>query len=200
MIRVGLTGGIGSGKSYVCSIFKALGVEVFSADDAGKKVMLNPEVMCQMIALLGKESYLNNQPNKVFIAHKIFSDSALLEQVNNIVHPKTLQLFYEWSLQFEGKMDYVITETALLWESIANQFVNYSIGVFCPIELSLKRLKSLTGFNEEDIFNRMKRQINPLLKYRLCDFQILNDDKNLIIPQILKIDEELRILAQKKSI
>ncbi len=197
MLKVGLTGGIGSGKSYIANIFKTIGIAVFSADDAAKNLLLSEQVRSELQELLGPESYENDQPNKKFIAQKIFSNDHLLTQVNLIIHPKTLQLFKEWCLDFEGKMDYVITETALLWESMANQYVDYSIGVYSPLPIRLLRLQNRAGYSAEDIRARQRQQIDPELKCRLCDFKIVNDDQRLILPQIIKIDQELRLLAAK---
>ncbi|MDI9337154.1 MAG: dephospho-CoA kinase [Alphaproteobacteria bacterium] len=189
MLVVGLTGLIGSGKSLVASVFKSIGIPVFSSDEEAKIIMLQPEIRNAMVEYFGEESYCQNQLNRIFIANKIYSNSNHLEFVNKLVHPATAKVFQKWKSKHTTK--YVIKETAILFESIASQDIDKSIGVFCPQDLCLARIIKRNQLTSAEAQARIKNQIDPNIKMKLCDFVIDNSEQVLILPQILAIHNQL---------
>lgn len=188
-LRIGLTGGIGSGKSTVSGIFKVLGIPVFDADTAAKEVMQTNLALRQaIIDTFGEAVYTDGQLNRKQLAALVFSDPFQLETLNALVHPYTIAAAEEWAaLQ---TTPYTVKEAALFFEAGSAIGFDYMIGVYAPQHLRIKRVMDRDQVSREEVLSRMKRQIQEEIKMRLCDFVVLNDDQHLLIPQVLKLHEQ----------
>ena len=190
MLRVGLTGGIGSGKSTVAKIFEVLGIPVYYADDAAKHIMnTDEELKKDIIQHFGKESYINDQLNRPYIAALVFNDKEKLELLNSLTHPATIRDANRWMQQQTSP--YTIKEAALIFESGSAQHLDFVIGVFTPLPLRTKRIMERDHITKEEVQQRMSRQIDEEIKMRLCDRVIVNDEQQLVTTQVLQIHEQL---------
>lgn len=197
MFQVGLTGGIGVGKTTVARIFNILGVPIFNADEVAKKIMLEDEVLKQNIILeFGDESYSNNQLNTKHIASIVFNDNYKLEKLNALVHPATINYYNNW-VQLQNTT-YVIKEAALLFEAGAATNIDFIIGVFAPKNLRYKRVIQRDNITKEQVDARMKNQVDDAIKIKLCDAIINNDEQSLLINQVIKLHYHLLELAAQK--
>jgi dephospho-CoA kinase len=189
MLSIGLTGGIGSGKSIVAKIFRTLGVPVLDADALAKKIMLeNEDVRAQIINSFGAESYNQAGLNRSFIANIVFKDPFQLEVLNSIVHPATIEAGKKWASQ--QNTPYTIKEAALFFESGSAEGMDLIIGVFAPDALRIQRVMHRDQTSREEVLNRMKHQISQTIKMKLCDRVIINDEQSLLIPQIMALHNE----------
>jgi dephospho-CoA kinase len=192
MIKVGLTGGIGSGKSTVAEIFKTLGIPVFDADAFAKRIMEENSTLKESIKkAFGEESYIGDKLNRKYIADIVFKDKYQLEVLNNLTHPATIKAADEWMEQ--QNTPYCIKEAALLFEAGTAGNLDYIIGVKAPEPLRIKRVMQRDNIARQDVMNRMGKQIDQDIKMRLCDFVITNDEQQLLIPQVLELHEKLGI-------
>lgn len=197
MLRVGLTGGIGSGKTTVARIFEILQVPVFDADKAARNLMNeNPSVRADVIKIFGEKSYSQNTLNRKFISDIVFNDPEKLAALNGIVHPATLQNAQEWFNSQSGL--YAIKEAALLFEAGAEKDVDYVIGVSSPLPLRIQRIQHRDGLSTTEIEARINRQMNEEEKLKRCDFVLYNDEKQLLLPQVIALHEQLKNLAREK--
>jgi len=192
MVKIGLTGGIGSGKSTVAKIFSVLGIPVYYADDAARRVMNeDPEVKKNMLRHFGKESYtaagLLNRP---YIASLVFGNPEKLELLNTISHPATIADSEQWMKR--QATPYAIKEAALLFESGSAGNLDYIIGVYSPSALRIQRIMHRDNITREEVLQRMKRQIDERMKMKLCDFVVMNDEQQLLIPQVLALHEKFK--------
>ena len=195
-LKVGITGGIGSGKSTAANIFKTLGIPVFDADSAAKKVMNEDvELREKVIDWFGKESYVNNELNRKYIASIVFNDAYKLEQLNAVVHPATIAAGEVWMNKQTAA--YVLKEAAIFFESGSATGLDYIIGVFAPQQIRIQRVMRRDNISREEVLNRMSKQIDEFLKMKLCDFVITNDEKLLLIPQVIKVHEQLLAINNK---
>lgn len=186
MIRVGLTGGIGSGKSVVAKVFETLGIPVYYADDAAKKLMNTDEGLKKdIIKNFGADSYKNEELDRKYIASIVFNDKKKLELLNSLTHPATILDAKEWIKRQASP--YIIKEAALLFESGANKDLDFVIGVYAPLQLRIKRVMKRDRISEEEILKRIAGQMNDDKKIKLCDFIIYNNEKDLVIPQIMEL-------------
>ena len=170
---VGLTGGIGSGKTTVASLFRKLGVPVYIADDEAKRLMTtSSEMRSEITQLLGSEAYTNGALNRKYIANKVFKDKALLKQLNSIVHPRVANDFMHWYKQQDSP--YVIKEAAILFENGGYKECDFMILVTAPIPIRIERLQQRDQSTEEEIEDRMKAQWSDAKKMALSDFSVEN--------------------------
>jgi dephospho-CoA kinase len=196
VLKIGLTGGIGSGKSIVAKIFSILGIPVFYADVAARNVMHEDALLKQKIKqIFGEAAYENDKLNRKYIADIVFNDPFKLEQLNAIVHPATIAAAQQWMLQ--QTTPYVIKEAALFFESGSAEGLDYIIGVYAPQHIRIHRVMQRDSVTREEVLARMSKQINEEMKMRLCDFVIVNDEQTLIIRQVLKLHEKLIKLAKE---
>lgn len=192
-IIIGLTGGIGSGKSTVAKIFAQLGIPVLDADATAKAIMNEDHsVKTKLIELFGEDAYKENQLNRPYIAQIVFEDAFKLQQLNAIIHPITIQYAKEWASKQSAP--YVIKEAALFFESGSSEGVEKIIGVTAPKHIRIQRVMQRDQITREDVIKRMEHQLEDSLKMKLCDWVIQNDDMHLLIPQILAIHQSLTIL------
>ncbi len=190
MLRVGLTGGIGSGKSTVAKIFEVLGIPVYYADEAAKNIMnRDPELKEKIIEAFGPESYVNNELNRPYISSIVFNNTEKLDLLNSLTHPATIRDAESWMLQQNAP--YVLKEAALIFESSSAENLDYVIGVFSPLSLRIKRIMDRDNVTREEVMKRMSRQIDEDIKMRLCDKVIVNDEQQLVVTQVLTLHQEL---------
>jgi dephospho-CoA kinase len=192
-LKVGITGGIGSGKTVVVNIFKTLGIPVFDADTAAKKAMYeNIDIKKNIIELFGEPAYVNDEPDRKYIAGIVFNDALKLEQLNAIVHPVTIKMAEDWMLQ--QTTHYGLKEAAILFESGAATGLDYVIGVYAPQHMRIQRAMQRDHVSREEVLKRMAKQIDEHMKMKLCDFVITNDEQQLLIPQVLQVHQKLLTL------
>lgn len=190
MLKVGLTGGIGSGKSTVAAIFKLLGIPVFDADVAAKWIMEHDVALIDSIKkAFGEESYIGNKLNRKYIAAIVFEDKYQLEVLNSITHPATMKAADNWMQQQSAP--YCIKEAALLFEAGTAGNLNYVIGVQAPDALRIYRAMQRDNASRQEIIARIDKQIDQTIKMKLCNFVINNNEQELIIPQVLDIHKTL---------
>jgi dephospho-CoA kinase len=196
MFRVGLTGGIGSGKSTVAGIFEVLGIPVAYADREAKRVMAeDPELRRQLIHHFGEGTYAGGQLNRPYLAAQVFSDKEKLALLNALVHPVTIAAGEKWLEQQEGRAPYAIREAALIFESDSVRYLDFVIGVFAPQTLRIHRVLQRDKLSREEILQRMRSQIDEDIKMKLCDAVIYNDEQHPVIPQVLSLHEKLLRLS-----
>lgn len=189
MLKIGLTGGIGSGKSTVAGIFQVLGIPVFDADANTKIIMESDATLKAGIrSLFGNDSFIDDRLNRKFIADIVFKDPLQLEKLNALVHPAAIRAAEEWA--DKQKADYVIKEAALFFEAGSAEGMDYIIGVYAPKHIRIKRVMDRDAVSREAVLDRMNKQIQEEIKMRLCDYVILNDDQHLLIPQVLQLHEQ----------
>lgn len=191
MIIVGLTGGIGSGKSTVAKVFETLGIHVYYSDERAKELYFLPNVKPQIEQLLGKEAYLNDTTlNKNYVSKKIFSNADLLKQVNAIIHKEVKLDFERFANQHKAEK-YILKESALLIEAKLLPSVNKLIVVTSTLALRKERIMKRNKLSEEEINKRISQQLPDEEKMKFADWVIENNEENLIIPQILSIHKSL---------
>ena len=190
MLKVGLTGGIGSGKSTIAKIFEVLGIPVYYADQAARRLMQeDEEVKASVIGHFGKESYTGNQLNRAHLASLVFTSEEKLALLNSLTHPATIRDANAWMQQ--QTTPYIIKEAALIFESGSGEHLDYIIGVYAQVSLRIQRTMARDGISREEVQKRMSRQINEEMKMKLCDFVISNDEQQLVIPQVIALHEKL---------
>src|SRR5690606_8419983 len=172
MLKVGITGGIGSGKTTVCGIFEILGVPVFNADMQAKSIMVTDTSLITSIKKeFGEESYFSSgKLNKEYLANKVFNNREALKKLNSLVHPATIKAFNVWALQ--QKTAYVIKEAAILIESGSYQDCDFVIVVTSPEDIRIARVIDREGVNEKDVRSRMNKQMSEEEKVNIADFII----------------------------
>jgi dephospho-CoA kinase len=191
-LAIGITGGIGSGKSTVCKIFKLLGVPVFEADLVAKTLVnSNTEIRNGLIQFFGKDIYSRDgRINRKMLANLIFNDDLLMEKVNRLVHPVVRNEYLNWIKQQNSA--YIIHEAAILFESGFYEMTDYTILVSAPNELRIDRVTHRDQITPEMVKSRMLKQWTDEEKRKLASFELVNDNKKLLIPQILEIDKKLK--------
>lgn len=195
MLKVGITGGIGSGKTQVCQVFETLGIPVFNADTAAKKIMeTDNEVVKHITKLLGAEVYINGKINRSWLSSILFQDEKKRTALNAIVHPAVIAFGQEWMNRQQAA--YVLKEAALFFETGSNKEMDYMIGISAPVDLRLKRAMKRDHSDEITIRQKMAAQMDEKEKMMRCQFIILNDDETAIIPQVLSIHQQLLALAK----
>ncbi len=188
MLTIGITGGIGSGKSTITQIFSILGIPVFDADSTAKNIMnTNQELKLQLQKLFGDEVYTNGKLNRKFLADIVFKDAHQLELLNAIVHPAAINAGLQWVAKQTAP--YLIKEAALLFEAGSGFNLDFIIGVYAPQALRIQRVMNRDNITREEVQNRMNKQIDENMKMKLCDFVIINDEQQLVIPQVLKLHD-----------
>jgi dephospho-CoA kinase len=193
MKKAGLTGGIGSGKTMVCCVFTALGVPVYHADGAARRLMETDETIRQSLKdLLGDDIYKGNEPDRNRIAELIFKDAQLLRKVNTIIHPRVADDFSGWCIRHKDS-PYVIHESALLFESNFYRLFDIAITVTCPVDIRLQRILSREGMTRQKAERIMRNQLSEDEKITRSHYHINNDGHTLVLPQVLKIHSVLNV-------
>lgn len=194
MLKIGLTGGIGSGKTTVARVFETLGVPVYYADKRTRELMnKNSTVKENILAHFGAESYTNNELDRKYLASIVFNNKEKLELLNSITHPFTIKDAEEWLQQ--QKTPYAIKEAALLFESGANEHLDQVVGVYAPQYIRVKRVMERDGLPAEEVMKRIGRQIDEDTKMKLCDHVITNNELEPVIPQVIKLHEHFLAMS-----
>ena len=194
MLKIGITGGIGSGKSTVAKVFEVLGIPVYYADDAAKRLMNEDEELKEKIQIqFGNEVYKNGKLDKKYLADIVFSSPEKLALLNALVHPATLKDADAWMQK--QITPYTLKEAALIFESGAQQNLDYVIGVTAPAPLRIQRTMNRDRITREAVIARMDKQMDETIKMKLCDFVIKNDEQEMLLPQVLALHEKLVALC-----
>jgi dephospho-CoA kinase len=197
MIVVGITGGIGSGKSIVSMIFHELGIPVYEADAEAKKLYDLPEVISEVKKTFGSEYFNAGGLDKKKFSERVFKDAGALMKINSIIHPYVKKNFREWKNKFKDK-PYVLKEAAILFESGTDKGCDKIIVVTAPESLRKQRVMQRDGRAEKQIDEIMRSQWKDEEKIKRADFVIVNDETKLVLPQVLKIHESLLKSPEKK--
>ncbi len=191
MLKVGVTGGIGSGKSLVCSVLERLGVPVYYADSEARNLMNKQvELRTQISALLGKEAYRDGKLDRQYVASRVFGKPALLEALNGLVHPALSEDFHRWAERQEDS-PCVVEEAALLFESGAHQMLDMTVQVYAPSELRIERVMKRDGIDRTIVELRMQHQMDEDAKRVLASGVILNDNSRLLLPQVVDLYQQM---------
>jgi dephospho-CoA kinase len=189
-MKLGVTGGIGSGKTSVCRVFNVLGIPVFSADPEAQKIMNSDDnVIKEINKITGRNLYTEGYLNRTELATLIFNDPHLLAEVNALVHPVVFATFERWAA--EQTSPYSIMEAAILFESGASKLVDRVVTVVAPVKERVIRVIRGKKLSREQIMERIRNQMNDESKIKLSDYVIHNSENDMIIPAILRIHEDI---------
>jgi dephospho-CoA kinase len=193
--RIGITGGIGSGKTTICKIFESIGIPVYYADEEAKKLMISSlQVKKGIIDILGKDAYhANGKLNKPYISDKIFSDRSLLAKINKLIHPAVHTDAERWfETVFQGSdVPYAVKEAALLVESGNHIHLDEIIVVTCPENIRIQRVMERDKVSSSKVKERMENQMSETEKIAVADHIIINDGEHAILPQIVQIHKSI---------
>jgi dephospho-CoA kinase len=197
VVKVGITGGIGSGKTTVCKIFETLGIPIYYADVQAKSLMVsNKEVVAKIQSTFGIDTYFaDGKLNRKYLADKVFQDKNLLQQLNAIVHPAVFLDTQQW-YQIHAKSPYTLYETAILYESGSYKTMDKIITVFAPLEDRITRTMKRDNCTREEVLARVNKQMLEDEKMSKADFVVYNDHSQPVIAQVLTIHQHLISLAQ----
>lgn len=193
MLKIGITGNIGSGKTTVSKLFELMGIPVFYADDVAKVLMVtDEELIAGVKQTFGDESYLADKTlNRKYIAEIVFNDEAQLAKLNTLVHPAVFRAFDSWAEQeVKDDVPYALKEAAVLFESGSYKFCDKTIMVTAPLDLRIKRVMHRDNITHKEVLNREARQLSEEKKMQMADYVIKNDESELVIPQVLKLHQE----------
>jgi dephospho-CoA kinase len=186
---VGITGGIGSGKTTISQFFNDLGIPVYNADDEAKKLMLSPRIKKQLIQLLGSESFTEKGLNRDFVREQIFKDEGLRQKINDIVHPEVGRHFRDWLKRQDAP--YVLKEAAIIFEEGLSDQYDCIITVYADEELRVQRLLKRSGLTRQMIQNIMEKQWSDEKKIAFSDYSILNNDLKKARQKTVEIHHKL---------
>jgi len=196
IFRLGVTGGIGSGKSTVCKVFNVLGIPVFSADDEGHTVMeTDTGLKNDLNRLIGEDLYATGELNRKKLASIIFNDDSLLERVNSLVHPRVYARYQLWCKQ--QRASYIIFEAAILFEAGAEDHVDKILAVLAPLEERINRVMSRNRMTREQVMERVNKQIKEEEMIKRSDYYINNSENTMIIPEVMKIHNSILKYLEK---
>jgi len=190
MLKVGITGGIGSGKSVVCQVFTALGIPVFNADDTARFLMESDAALMQSIRnLIGDDVYNQGKLDRAKVSAIVFKEPEKLQQLNALVHPATISYSQRW---FEKQQaPYVIKEAAIFFESGSYKDMDVMVEVFAPQELRIRRAMKRSDLTRAKVLAIIAQQMDENEKMKRCDHVIINDDVTAVLPQVLKLHQHL---------
>ena len=192
MIKIAVTGGIGSGKSYISHLLENMHIPVYNADNEAKRLTTSDAgIRGELIALLGEDVYKDGLLNKPLLASYLFSDPAHVLQINSIIHPRVRKDFTVW-VERQEKCEIVGMESAILYEAGFQDTVDAVITVYAPVELRIQRAMYRDGASEEQVRARIAAQMDDEEKRRRADFTVVNDGVQLLIPQLNRIVEQLK--------
>lgn len=192
MIKIAVTGGIGSGKSYISHLLENMHIPVYNADNEAKRLtVFDAGIRGELIALLGEEVYKDGLLNKPLLASYLFSNPAHVLQINSIIHPRVRKDFTVW-VERQEKCEIVGMESAILYEAGFQDTVDAVIMVYASVELRIQRAMYRDGASEEQVRARIAAQMDDEEKRRRADFTVVNDGVQLLIPQLNRIVEQLK--------
>jgi dephospho-CoA kinase len=189
MLKIGLTGGIGSGKSTVAGIFEVLEIPVYYADKAARDLMnRDPEIRAGITMHFGEAAYRNGILDREFLSSQVFSNEEKLRILNAIVHPVTIRDAEDWMQR--QSTPYAVKEAALIFESGGKRYLDYVIGVSAPTERRIERTVKRDHITREEVIRRMNSQMDEDKKMKLCDYLVYNDDIQPVLPQVLELHQK----------
>jgi dephospho-CoA kinase len=192
LLRVGLTGGIGSGKSTIAAIFETLGIPVSYADPEAKRLMNEDAGLREaIVGNFGAGAYTDGKLNRKYLAEIVFTDPEKLSLLNSLVHPVTIREGERWMQELGDRFPYAVREAALIFETRTVGHLDFVIGVSAPEELRIRRTMLRDHVTREEVLRRMRSQIDEDIKMHLCDVVIVNDERSAVIPQVLDIHRQL---------
>ncbi len=190
MLKIGLTGGIGSGKSLVCKIFSTIGIPVFHSDEVSRDLMdHDPEIIRRVSGIFGNDIYRDGVLERKKISEAIFTNKKTLEKLNEIIHPAVQEAFAGW-LASCISAPYIIKESAIVFESGTDRELDYVIMVSAPEALRITRIMERDGTSKEEIIRIMRNQMKDEERAILSDEIVYNDGKQLVIPQVLELHKK----------
>lgn len=199
MIRVGICGGIGSGKSTVCALFAARGIPVYDSDTRARALMeTSPEIVSAVSARFGAECYRNGRLDRARLASVVFADGKALADLDGIVHPAVRRDFEAWAVSQEG--DYVVLESALLFDSGMDGCVDVSVAVLAPLKLRVERAMARDGSTAEQVEARIARQMPDDELSARADISIVNIDREDLAKDVDELDRRLRRMAHERGV
>ncbi|WP_316747280.1 dephospho-CoA kinase [Pedobacter gandavensis] len=192
MLKIGITGGIGSGKTTVCRVFETLGIPVFYADTVAKQIMVTDPILIQGVKdAFGVESYTSEGIlNNKHIAGIVFNQVAELEKLNQLVHPAVFRAFEHWATQVSPNVPYILKEAALLFESGSYQLCDRNVLVIAPLETKLQRVMQRDGVTEEQVRARMDKQLSDEEKAKMADMLVHNNETDSLITQVMALHHQ----------
>lgn len=191
MFQLGLTGGIGSGKTLVCSVLEKFGVPVYYADSEARRLMNSNEELRRNIGdLFGGEVYNGHSLNRKVLAEKVFGDEVMVEKLNRLVHPAVRKDYTEW-VESKQNAPYVVEEAAILFESGASVFMDMTVLIYAPEMLRIRRVMQRDAVDEEHVRRRMKHQMDEEEKKKRADHIIYNDEKEMLLPQVVALHNSI---------
>jgi dephospho-CoA kinase len=195
-LKIGVTGGIGAGKSVVCTIFKQLGIPIYDADSRAKWLIANHPILIQEIkTTFGEEAYIGKELNRRYLAEKVFVSKDNIHKMNSLVHPKVGEDAKNWFEENKGKYPYIIKEAALLYEAGSYKELDKVIVVTAPLEVRIARIQIRDPQrSKEEILGIIAKQIPEDEKVKLADFVIYNDGEQMLIPQVLRLHTQILTL------
>lgn len=198
-LLIGLTGGIGAGKTLVANIFELLRVPVFNADTEAKAILGNDEnVRARVIEVFGPEAYSGSEPNRKFLARRVFSNDEMREKLNAIIHPAVGEAFKQWAEDHSDK-PYVLKEAAIIFETGGESKLDGVVLVTAPEMVRIERVMNRDKVSENQVRDRMAAQWSDEEKLKNSDYHIVNDGKTAIIPQVLTLNDALLKRATLKK-
>lgn len=199
MLKVGLTGSIGSGKSTIAKVFTLLGIPVYFSDIEAKKILDQPDVINIITAKFGIELLSSNGLiNRQRLADKIFNDNFSLQWLNSIIHPRVRRHFLEW-VDSNKNNPYIIQESAIMLETGFSTFFDKVVVVTCPIEERINRVLYRDKMTRDQVLDRMENQWSEELKVLKADHIVKNDDRSLALPQIMALHKEFLEQSEKMN-
>ena len=200
-LRIGITGGIGAGKSTICTIFEQIGVPIYDADSRAKWLMQNePELKKEIKNSFGWDVFTRKEElNREYLAKVVFNNQEKLELLNSLVHPAVKQDYEQWTIQHREK-PYSLKEAALLFESNSYKNLHKVIVITCPIEMRIERIMKRDHVKKEDVLKRIQNQSTDKQRLEKADFVIFNDGRRSLIEQTLKIHNEVLELRETETL
>lgn len=199
MIRVGITGGMGTGKSTVAAVFAAMGIPVYDADSSARGIMNSDQALRQqIIAAFGEEAYAGGQLNRSWMAERVFRNEEQLAVLNRLVHPAVIAAADKWMQQ--QKAPYAIKEAAIIFESGSQRWLDFIIGVTAPLSLRIQRVMHRSHLTRDEVLSRIEQQMDDAIKMKLCDAVIINDEQHALIPQVLAIHNTILNQGQQSKV
>lgn len=200
-LRIGITGGIGAGKSTMCTIFEQIGVPIYDADSRAKWLMQNePELKKEIKNSFGWDAFTRKEElNREYLAKVVFNNPEKLEVLNSLVHPAVKQDYEQWTIQHRDK-PYSLKEAALLFESNSYKNLHKVIVITCPIEMRIDRIMKRDHVKKEDVLKRIQNQSTDKQRLEKADFVIYNDGNRSLIEQALKIHHEVLALRETETL
>ena len=194
MKTIGLTGGIGSGKSTVSRLFETMGIPVYTADTESKKLInISPQIREQLMAKFGSQLYKNGEIDKAMLASLIFGNEENLRYANSVIHPVVFDDFRQWAEQ--QTQSFAVIESAILFDSGFYKSVDVTVNVSAPLEMRIRRVEERDKFSRESIEARINSQMSEEERNRLSDYTIFNDERHALLPQVENL---LNVLTMQK--